>query len=174
MRRALARPERAFSLCVQLKSCTQVCDEKARLLTNEQRSAVAEFFAVSKGNDQGGKKVQAALHRWQKRHRLTPLATPGSQVNLSNPLHPSLQRAYDEVLLDAWVNVRAFRSRVHTSGFAEGLTLHCAGHSAGAGSAGEARAAGQLAGHDPGRGSAPDALGAVQGESTGPTRLICD
>lgn len=29
------------------------------------------------------------------------------QVSLSFPLHPSLQRAYDEVLLDGWINVRA-------------------------------------------------------------------
>ena len=35
----------------------QVCDGRARQLTNEQRSAVAEFFSVCKGGDQGGKKV---------------------------------------------------------------------------------------------------------------------
>jgi DNA primase small subunit len=39
------------------RTAAQVCDEKARLLTNEQRSAVAEFFAMHKGNDQSGKKV---------------------------------------------------------------------------------------------------------------------
>lgn len=36
----------------------QVCDERARQLTNEQRSAVAEFFSVCKGGDQGGKKAR--------------------------------------------------------------------------------------------------------------------
>ena len=34
---------------------------------------------------------------------------PSKQVNLSFPLHPSLQRAYDDVLLDAWVNVRCLQ-----------------------------------------------------------------
>ena len=38
---------------------SQVCDQRARLLTNEQRSAVAEFFSVCKGGDQGGKKARA-------------------------------------------------------------------------------------------------------------------
>ena len=41
--------------------CCQVCDERARQLTNEQRSAVAEFFSVCKGGDQGGKKARAGV-----------------------------------------------------------------------------------------------------------------
>lgn len=45
-------------LLALLSSATQVCDEKARMLTNDQRSAVADFFLVSKGNDHVGKKVR--------------------------------------------------------------------------------------------------------------------
>jgi DNA primase catalytic subunit len=42
------------------KACfSQVCDQRARQLTNEQRSSVAEFFSVCKGGDQGGKKARA-------------------------------------------------------------------------------------------------------------------
>ena len=48
-----------------------VCDESARTLSNEARSAVAAYFEVSMGTDQN------------------------KGMNLSHPLHPMLGRAYD-------------------------------------------------------------------------------
>eukprot|EP00899_Mesostigma_viride_P000636 jgi/Mesvir1/10573/Mv21790-RA.1 len=57
-----------------------VCDSKARLLTNEQRSAVAEYFSIYMGADAKNRKVQ-----------------------LSWPLHPSLRRAYT-VLYEFWMS----------------------------------------------------------------------
>ena len=56
-----------------------VCDERARTLTNEGRTAVAEYFSVYKGVE---------------RNR--------PRVNVSFPLSPSLQRA-SAVLREAWV-----------------------------------------------------------------------
>ncbi|KAL3700125.1 hypothetical protein R1sor_018147 [Riccia sorocarpa] len=53
-----------------------VCDSRARRLTNEQRSSIAEYFRVCKGNEMNGKKV----------------AFTGPA------LHPCLLRAYTEVL----------------------------------------------------------------------------
>eukprot|EP00249_Psilotum_nudum_P030475 c43127_g1_i1 orf=203-1702(+) len=53
-----------------------VCDSRARRLTNEQRSSIAEYFRVYKGNENNSRKVA-----------LTGAA-----------LHPSLSRAYGEVL----------------------------------------------------------------------------
>lgn len=53
-----------------------VCDSRARRLTNEQRSSVAEYFRVYKGSENNNKKVS--------------LGGAG--------LHPSLSRAYVEVL----------------------------------------------------------------------------
>ena len=44
-----------------LSRASQVCDEKARMLTNDQRSAVADFFSVSKGNEHVGKKVRRSI-----------------------------------------------------------------------------------------------------------------
>jgi DNA primase catalytic subunit len=38
-----------------------VCDTKARRLTNEQRTSVAEFFAVSKGGEPGARKARLEL-----------------------------------------------------------------------------------------------------------------
>ncbi|KAG6547491.1 hypothetical protein Mapa_010939 [Marchantia paleacea] len=53
-----------------------VCDTRARRLTNEQRSSIADYFRVCKGSEMNGKKVA-----------------------LTGPaLHPSLLRAYTEVL----------------------------------------------------------------------------
>ena len=81
----------------------QVCDSKARQLTNEQRSAVAEYFSLSKGVE-GGKKV--SIRGWQchslRRVRAEP---PPAQLRLSFPLHPSLQRAHDTVLRGQWLQV---------------------------------------------------------------------
>jgi len=48
-----------------------VCDESARTLSNEARSAVAAYFEISMGTDQN------------------------KGMNLSHPLHPMLSRAYD-------------------------------------------------------------------------------
>jgi len=48
-----------------------VCDESARTLSNEARSAVAAYFEVSMGTEQN------------------------KGMNLSHPLHPMLSRAYD-------------------------------------------------------------------------------
>ncbi|KAK9677795.1 hypothetical protein RND81_11G167800 [Saponaria officinalis] len=55
-----------------------VCDAKARRLTNEQRSSIAEYFRVYKGNENSHKKV-----------------------SLGGPaLHPFLVRSYTEILKD--------------------------------------------------------------------------
>jgi DNA primase small subunit len=51
-----------------------VCDKRARQLSNEARAAVAEYFSVYKGTDASGLV---------------------KRVNISNPLHPSLQRGMD-------------------------------------------------------------------------------
>jgi hypothetical protein len=42
-----------------------VCDSKARQLTNEQRTSVAEFFALSKtgGGGEGGAKARIRCRR---------------------------------------------------------------------------------------------------------------
>lgn len=48
-----------------------MCDKRARMLTDQQRSGVAEYLSVVSGSDKGGKAVR-----------------------LRHPLHPSLQRAY--------------------------------------------------------------------------------
>ncbi|CAI5500053.1 unnamed protein product [Closterium sp. Naga37s-1] len=53
-----------------------VCDRRARRLTNEQRSAIAEYFRVYKGTEANGSKVSFS----------------------GAALHPSLMRAYDQVL----------------------------------------------------------------------------
>eukprot|EP00742_Colponemidia_sp_Colp-10_P009708 GILJ01010615.1.p1 GENE.GILJ01010615.1~~GILJ01010615.1.p1 ORF type:complete len:481 (+),score=78.17 GILJ01010615.1:955-2397(+) len=52
-----------------------VCDQRARSLTNDGRGAVAEYFHVFTGSENKEKKV-----------------------NLGEPMHPSLRRAYDEIL----------------------------------------------------------------------------
>ncbi|GJP48150.1 hypothetical protein CLOM_g7427 [Closterium sp. NIES-68] len=59
-----------------------VCDRRARRLTNEQRSAVAEYFRVYKGSEANASKVS-----------FTGAA-----------LHPSLMRAYDQVLRGTFEN----------------------------------------------------------------------
>jgi len=58
-----------------------VCDKRARQLSNEGRSAVAEYFSVYKGTDASGTIKKVAL---------------------STPLHPSLARAYTDVLKPYW------------------------------------------------------------------------
>lgn len=83
----------------------QVCDSKARQLTNEQRSAVAEYFSLSKGVD-GGKKVS---RRGRQSLAVSELSPPPAQLRLSFPLHPSLQRAHDTVLREQWLQVRLAR-----------------------------------------------------------------
>lgn len=62
-----------------------VCDTSARRLTNEQRSAVADYFRVYKGGDNNSKKV----------------TLPGAV------LHPSLTRAYEQVLKHYFEDVLA-------------------------------------------------------------------
>ena len=56
-----------------------VCDPSARRLTNEQRASVADYLSVGKVSEQGDKRIR-----------------------LPYPLHPSLQRAYTDVLLPMW------------------------------------------------------------------------
>ena len=56
----------------------------ARQLSNESRAAVAEYFSVYKGTDASG---------------------TVKRVNLTTPLHPSLKRAYDDVLVPYWKDV---------------------------------------------------------------------
>jgi DNA primase small subunit len=58
-----------------------VCDERARKLSDEERSAVAEYFSVFKGVE-GGSGVK--------------------KTNLGTSLHPRMQKAYDKVLLKFW------------------------------------------------------------------------
>ena len=53
-----------------------VCDKRARQLSNEARAAVAEYFSVYKGTDASGLV---------------------KRVNVSNPLHPSLERALKDL-----------------------------------------------------------------------------
>ncbi len=60
-----------------------VSDERARKLSDEARSAVAEYFAVYKGTDASGAK----------------------RLSLTTPLHPSLKRAYNDVLKKYWTEV---------------------------------------------------------------------
>lgn len=82
-----------------------MCDESARLLTNEQRSAVAEFFSVFKQ----GESSQKAGRPGGPASRALPdcsFSIPCVQVKLSFPLHPSLQRAHDQALRAVWVDVR--------------------------------------------------------------------
>ena len=57
-----------------------VCDPAARRLTNEQRTSVAEYLTVGKTSEKSDKKI------------------------VQFPLHPSLARAYNEVLLPMWLN----------------------------------------------------------------------
>lgn len=59
-----------------------VCDKRARMLSNEARSAVAEYFSVYKGTDASG---------------------TTKRVSLTLPLHPALRRAYDDVLRPYWL-----------------------------------------------------------------------
>mgnify|MGYP003315793751 CR=1 FL=1 len=56
-----------------------ISDERARKLSDEARSAVAEYFAVVKGEGQG------------------------CRVLSSTPMHPSVKRAYDGVLKQYWI-----------------------------------------------------------------------
>ena len=56
-----------------------ISDERARKLSDEGRSAVAEYFAVVKGKGQG------------------------RRVLSSTPMHPSVKRAYDGVLKQYWI-----------------------------------------------------------------------
>jgi DNA primase small subunit len=56
-----------------------ISDERARKLSDEARSAVAEYFAVVKGEGQG------------------------RRVLSSTPMHPSVKRAYDGVLKQYWI-----------------------------------------------------------------------
>eukprot|EP00238_Polyblepharides_amylifera_P001550 CAMPEP_0196572328 /NCGR_PEP_ID=MMETSP1081-20130531/2400_1 /TAXON_ID=36882 /ORGANISM="Pyramimonas amylifera, Strain CCMP720" /LENGTH=457 /DNA_ID=CAMNT_0041889611 /DNA_START=32 /DNA_END=1405 /DNA_ORIENTATION=+ len=55
-----------------------VCDERARVMSDESRSAVAEYFSVYKGGQ-------------------------NKKVALTVPMHPTLEHAYQQVLLPAWV-----------------------------------------------------------------------
>jgi predicted DNA primase small subunit len=57
-----------------------VSDRRARLLSDEARSAVAEYLSAYVGGS-------------------------GRQVNLTYPLHPSMRRAYDQVLKDSFENL---------------------------------------------------------------------
>ena len=57
-----------------------VCDPSARRLTNEQRTSVAEYLTVGKTSEKSDKKI------------------------VTFPLHPSLARAYHDVLLPMWLN----------------------------------------------------------------------
>ena len=77
-----------------------VCDSKARHLTNEQRSAVAEFFAMSKASEQ--RKVRVVDLLWVE----SSLGSIPYQARQPFPLHPSMQRAHDTVLRDVWISVR--------------------------------------------------------------------
>jgi DNA primase small subunit len=61
-----------------------VCDESARSLSDEQRAAVANFFAIYKGQEKSVPKVA--------------LSAPSRN-------HPSVERAYD-MLLSVWEQVR--------------------------------------------------------------------
>ena len=60
-----------------------VCDKRARSMSNEARAAVAEYFSVYKGTDASG---------------------TVKRVSLTTPLHPSLKRAYDDVLAPYWTD----------------------------------------------------------------------
>ena len=62
-----------------------VCDERARLLPDEQRAAIATYFAVYKGQEKGAPRLMLAAPTWN---------------------HPALESAYDR-LLSHWDQVRS-------------------------------------------------------------------
>jgi DNA primase catalytic subunit len=70
-----------------------VCDERARKLTDEQRGAIANYFAVYKGQERGTPKI--ALH--------------SKMMN-----HPFIESAYD-MLLQHWNQVRFCDTDCHFS-----------------------------------------------------------
>lgn len=64
-----------------------VCDARARALTDEQRGALAVYFAVYKGQERNMPKVASAAPAWN---------------------HPAIESAYD-MLLSHWDQARAAR-----------------------------------------------------------------
>mmetsp|Transcript_32549 Transcript_32549/g.52745 ORF Transcript_32549/g.52745 Transcript_32549/m.52745 type:complete len:497 (+) Transcript_32549:51-1541(+) len=66
-----------------------VADPRARRLANDGRSAVAEYFSVYKGSENNSSR----------------------KVSLTYPLHPSLQMAYDQIL------VKTFESLLESQGY---------------------------------------------------------
>lgn len=74
------------SVAHSVPAALQVCDERARLMTNEQRSSVAEYFSVYKGSDHG-KKARAATAQRRLSLRAAGLTEPpaAALVALDSP-----------------------------------------------------------------------------------------
>ena len=64
-----------------------VCDERARKLSDDERSAVAEYFSVFKGIEGGGEKKKTNL---------------SFAKGVMAKMHPRLERAYENVLKPFW------------------------------------------------------------------------
>ncbi|XP_057520539.1 uncharacterized protein LOC130800851 [Amaranthus tricolor] len=77
-----------------------VCDSKARRLTNEQRSAIAEYFHVYKGNENSQKKVSLgpALHPFLVRAYTDVLRKYFEEIILSSQNLLSSEERYEKVL----------------------------------------------------------------------------
>ncbi|CAO2819201.1 unnamed protein product [Amaranthus hypochondriacus] len=78
-----------------------VCDSKARRLTNEQRSAIAEYFHVYKGNENSQKKVSLggpALHPFLARAYTDVLRKYFEEIILSSQNLLSSEERYEKVL----------------------------------------------------------------------------
>ena len=68
-----------------------VCDERARKLSDEERSAVAEYFSVFKGVEGGGEKKKTNLSFGS-----------GKRAWGGGKMHPRLEEAYWKVLKPFW------------------------------------------------------------------------
>lgn len=78
-----------------------VCDAKARRLTNEQRSAIAEYFHVYKGNENSQKKVSLgglALHPFLARSYTEVLKSFFEETFLSSQNIFSTEERYEKIL----------------------------------------------------------------------------
>jgi DNA primase small subunit len=91
-----------------------VCDEKARRLNNEQRSAIADYFRVYKGNENNAKKVSLigqALHPFLTRSYTDVLEVFFEKKMLCNQNLFSSQERYEKIL--AMIPDESISSELH-------------------------------------------------------------